>query len=64
MDGLNRKIRYFSVVFQFYFSNNFGRVFVHLLWDKRREKNTYSENEKEREWIWPLEDKGKVLGSF
>ena len=49
MDGLNRKIRDFSILFSVYFSDNFWReLCLSFLGEKKRE-NMYREKEREKD---------------
>ena len=62
MEGLNRKIRDFSVVLRFVFSESF--------WEKRREKKTRtmkrSRGRQRKSVIWPLQldEKRRIRVSF
>ena len=66
IEGLNRKIRDFSVFFvKIFILRNFCLSFF-FFFEKRKEKNMYSEKGERESVIWPLqlEDKWRVLVSF
>ena len=51
MEGLNRKIRDFSIAFSVYFSNNFLERFLFIFSERKEERTTRTVKRREKERV-------------